>query len=190
MRGFVLRNKRMAVLASIFLFIGGEATFRLVSAERYGLTAVFLIALAVIASAFVLACKDSEHPSKHTALAKLWEMPLTTTRTALLMKAGTVVLVCLTLYLGLNYDSWEIDGKINLSLMIVDGMKVLLWLPLIYWLFRKQYSPESSNQLQGNKVLLHKSERPKKSSHKETLIAVFAFGIAFVALSIIGMWLT
>ena len=190
MKEFVSQNKGVLVLASVFFLMGGEAIFKLMRAERYGLTVAFLIAVTLLGSAFVSSYGNSKRPSKHASyITRLWEMPIEITRTGLWMKAGIVVLMGISLYFGLMYDTWiDDDGKINLAIVATSGMKVLLWLPLLYWLFRRQYTPASLNQ-DDDKLLLRKIDDPPKPSSQEMLVALFVFGIAFVALSIIGMWL-
>ena len=191
---FIAKNKGILAIVAVFLFIVGKFLWDLISAERYDLAAVFLIATAVFVSAFV-ACIDTKHPSKEASypmkLLKLWDMPLETTRTGLWMRAGFIILMGMALYFSVMYDSWiDDDGKIRLALMATEGMRVLFWLPLLYWVFRRQYNLVPSNQFEGSKPRLQKSDCPRKFSRREKLVSVSAIAVAIVSSLVIGMWLT
>ncbi len=191
---FIAKNKGLLAIVAVFLFIVGDFLWELISAERYGLAAVFLIATAVFVSAFVAAHRETKHPPKEASypmkLLKLWDMPQETTRTGLWTRAGFIILMGIALYLSLN-DSWmDDDGKINLALFVTDVMRVLFWLPLLYWVFRRQYNLVPSNQSEGSKPRLEKSDYPRKLSAREKLVSVSAIAVAIVSLLVIGMWLT
>lgn len=194
MKKFMFQNKGILLLASVLFLMVGEAILKLIQAERYGLAVVFMIAITLFASAFVSAYKEPEHPSKGAAyLTKFWSMPLTTTRIKLWMRAGIVVLIGMGLYSGIRYGSWtDSDGTVNLAIMAVDGMKVLLWLPFLYWSFRNQYSPVLSNQTGGNKsleLLMRHSDNPRKLSRRETLIIALVMLVAIATFTTIGAWI-
>ena len=192
MKQFVSQNRGVLVLASIFLYPGGEGLWELIRAERYVLAVAFLIATTVFVTALVSAFRDPKRPLKGASyyLTKLWEMPLETTRTGLWMRSGFLVVMGLALYSGLMYDSWlDDDGKIDLALSAVDGMKVLLWLPFLYWVFRKQYIPVPSNQFDDNNHLLQKSACIRDSSPRDILKVVLVMVVAYGMLAVIGMWL-
>ena len=192
MKQFVSQNRGVLVLASIFLYPGGEGLWELIRAERYVLAVAFLIATTVFVTALVSAFRDPKRPLKGASyyLTKLWEMPLETTRTGLWMRSGFLAVMGLALYSGLMYDSWlDDDGKIDLALSAVDGMKVLLWLPFLYWVFRKQYIPVPSNQFDDNNHLLQKSACIRDSSPRDILKVVLVIVVAYGMLAVIAMWL-
>ena len=188
MKKFVSQNKVALVLASIFLFMGGEPILKMIRAERYGLIVVFLIAISVLASALIAAFKDSKHPSTH--LTELWDMPLETTRTGLWIRSGFVVLMGLGLYFGFRYDSWlNDDSKIKWALLAVDAMNVLVWLPFLYWLLRRQYRQAPAHQFDGNKPKLRKSYCSNGLSQRELLKVLFLMVVSLGMLAVIGIWL-
>ena len=189
MKKIVARNRGPLILIAVFLIIGGEAFWELLRAARYGLALAFLIASAIFASAVVNAFRDSKYSPEHASfVAKVWDMPPKTTRAGLWIRAGVVTFAGLALYFGFKYDSWLDDGKINSVLLALDGIRVLLWLPVLYWVFRRQYNAVPSHQCDPRQQLLQRVVSPIKSSRHEVLIVVAAIVFSMGILAVIGMW--
>ena len=168
MKRFLSQNRDVAIVGVALCVLTGQPALNLARSERYDLLAAFLIAIIICAGVIVSVYRDSKNPSRRVSplmklWMKLWRMPFETTRVRLWMTSGFITLMCLALYSGFSYGSWVDDDEINFPFMIIDVMKVLIWLPFWYWSFRKQYSPDC----------------PRKPSSRETLLYHFGLMSAF-----------
>ena len=189
MKKLLSQNRDVAIVGIALCVLAGQPALDLARSERYHLLATFLLAIIIFAVAIISVYRNSKNPSRGVSPpAKLWRMPFETTRVRLWIISGSITLMCLALYSGFRYGSWIDDDEINLPFMIIDAMKALIWLPFLYWSFRKQYRPVQSGQVGVSKSLLRKSDCPRKPSSRETFLVIAIVAITLIGLSVIGMW--